>query len=236
MHGLQGLEERRPAELSGGQRQRVALGRALAPGPDLLLLDEPFAALDTPARVALVEEFVTLLSRIELPVVLVTHDVGEAHALAEHLVVLENGRVLQEGTKEGLFDAPESPEVARLLGVQNLVPGVVIDVRDGRANVDAGGLLVSAAAGDLRAGAPVIAGIRAVDLLATPASAAGEGNAMLVRAIDRGATRSVWLRLAGGVEVVAELDRETATRLGSAVPTRWSLRARDGFTHLWPAG
>ena len=236
MLGLQGLEGRRPGALSGGQRQRVALGRALAPGPDLLLLDEPFTALDAPARVALVQEFAALRSRIELPVVLVTHDVGEAHALAEHLVVLENGRVLQEGPKERLFDAPESPEVARLLGVQNLVPGVVLDVRDGRAGVDAGGLLVRAPAGNLRPGSPVTAGIRAVDLLATPASAAGGGNATLVRTIDRGATNSIVLRLEGGAEVVAELERETAVRLGSALPARWSLRAREGFTHLWPAG
>ena len=76
--GLAGLEARRPAELSGGQRQRVAVGRALAPSPDLLLLDEPFSALDAPTREALVAEFASLRSRLEMPAVLVLHSTTDA--------------------------------------------------------------------------------------------------------------------------------------------------------------
>ncbi|MCH8974750.1 MAG: ATP-binding cassette domain-containing protein [Chloroflexi bacterium] len=140
MLGLDGLEARRPAELSGGQRQRVAVGRALAPSPDLLLLDEPFSALDAPTREALVAEFASLRSRLEMPAVLVTHDVAEAYALADRFVVLDGGRVLQAGERDAVFHAPASPEVARLVGVRNLLSGVVVSVAGGSAQIDAGGL------------------------------------------------------------------------------------------------
>ncbi len=126
MLGLEGLEDRHPNELSGGERQRVALGRALAPAPELLLLDEPFSALDTPTRIALIEEFQALQERLGFTALLVTHDVAEAYALSTYLVLLSGGNVVQAGPRDEVFHHPQSPEAARLVGVRNLLPGRVI--------------------------------------------------------------------------------------------------------------
>src|SRR6185436_5432284 len=87
--GLAGLEQRRPAQLSGGQQQRVALARALARDPKVLLLDEPFSAVDAPARLALYRELAALRQGLSTPMVLVTHDLWEARRLADRVVILD---------------------------------------------------------------------------------------------------------------------------------------------------
>ena len=122
---LQGMEARRPAQLSGGQRQRVALARALAVEPRLLLLDEPFTALDGATRRALGEELRRLHEQRGIPVVLVTHDRDEAFALGDRIAVLDAGRVLQISPRATVFAQPSSRRVAELVGVENVLPGVV---------------------------------------------------------------------------------------------------------------
>jgi molybdate transport system ATP-binding protein len=123
---LEGLADRHPAELSGGQRQRVALARALARQPRVLLLDEPFSAVDQVTRRRLQRELAMLREQIRIPIVLVTHDLDEAAALADRLCVLHAGRTLQAGPPESLFRRPASPEVARLLDRHNVFEGEVV--------------------------------------------------------------------------------------------------------------
>jgi len=122
---LEGLEDRRPSQLSGGQRQRVALARALARRPNVLLLDEPFSAVDQATRGRLKRELVGLRATLEIPIVLVTHDIDEAYALADRIVVLYRGRTLAAETPEAIRLRPPSPLVARLMGQTNLFSGVV---------------------------------------------------------------------------------------------------------------
>lgn len=117
--GLRGLEDRYPDQLSYGQQQRVALARALARRPDFLLLDEPFSSLDTPTRLFLRREVLRMLNHLELPLILVTHDPEEAYELCQETVVIESGRVLQQGLREEVFHRPASARVARLLGFRN---------------------------------------------------------------------------------------------------------------------
>ncbi|MCE0734384.1 ABC transporter ATP-binding protein [Halomonas sp. G15] len=124
---LDGLAGRHPAELSGGQRQRVALARALARNPRVLLLDEPFSAVDQVTRRRLQRELALLRQEIRIPIVLVTHDLDEAAALADRLCVLHAGRTLQEGQPESLFRRPVSPQVARLLDRHNVFTGEVVE-------------------------------------------------------------------------------------------------------------
>jgi len=117
--GLTGLERRRPAQLSGGQQQRVALARALAREPKVLLLDEPFSAVDAPARQALYRELAALREGVSTPMILVTHDLGEARRLADRVVILDAGRTLQSGTPAQIFASPRNARVAELVGIQN---------------------------------------------------------------------------------------------------------------------
>jgi molybdate transport system ATP-binding protein len=125
---LEGLGKRYPNALSGGQRQRVALARALARDPKVLLLDEPFSAVDQVTRRRLQRELALLRQQIEIPIVLVTHDLEEASALADQICVLHNGTSLQQDIPELLFSRPSSPLIARLLDRHNLFEGVVVDV------------------------------------------------------------------------------------------------------------
>lgn len=125
---LKGLENRYPNELSGGQRQRVALARALAREPQVLLLDEPFSAVDQVTRRRLQRELARLRQQISIPIVLVTHDLEEAAALADQVCVLHNGRSLQQASPEILFRTPASPSVARLLDRHNVFEGQVVEV------------------------------------------------------------------------------------------------------------
>lgn len=117
---LDGLADRLPHELSGGQRQRVSLAQALSRSPRLLLLDEPFSALDAPVREELRRELRRLQREAGLSTVLVTHDPEEAALLADEIIVMVDGQLLQAGAREDVYARPGSPEVARLLGVQNL--------------------------------------------------------------------------------------------------------------------
>lgn len=103
MTQLGGLKDRLPAELSGGQRQRLALARALAGSPDLLLLDEPFSALDREVKKRLYDELMKLHNSLGFTAVMVTHDMAEAYRLAEHAVILKEGRVAKEGSPEEVF-------------------------------------------------------------------------------------------------------------------------------------
>jgi molybdate transport system ATP-binding protein len=114
---LHGLESRRPAELSGGQQQRVAIARALAREPLVLLLDEPFSAVDRPTRRKLLTELTELRQAVRMPIVLVTHDIAEAATLADRICVLDRGETLQSGRPADLLAAPANARVAEALDI-----------------------------------------------------------------------------------------------------------------------
>ncbi|MET9465861.1 ABC transporter ATP-binding protein [Streptomyces sp. NPDC006544] len=125
--GLPGAQGRAVASLSGGEQQRVALARALAPSPRLLMLDEPLGQLDRGLRERLVVELQGLFSRLGTTVLAVTHDQGEAFALADRVVVMRDGRIAQAGTPLEVWERPASEFVARFLGFENVAPAVVSD-------------------------------------------------------------------------------------------------------------
>ena len=118
--GLAGFERRTVAALSGGERQRVGLARALARQPRVLLLDEPLGSLDRPLRERLVDDLADLFDRLGLTLIHVTHDVGEAFAIADRVAVMRAGRVVQQGTPDELWMRPADEWVAAFLGMTNI--------------------------------------------------------------------------------------------------------------------
>jgi molybdate transport system ATP-binding protein len=122
---LAGLERRRPTELSGGQQQRVAVARALARDPRVLLLDEPFSAVDKVTRQRLYRELAELRRTLNMPIVLVTHDFDEAARLADRMCLLHHGRLLQSGTPREVLAHPVSVEAARLVDLKNMFEATV---------------------------------------------------------------------------------------------------------------
>ncbi|QWE23791.1 ABC transporter ATP-binding protein [Polynucleobacter sp. AP-Elch-400A-B2] len=122
--GIANLAERMPNQLSGGQQQRVALARALARQPKVLLLDEPFSAIDTPTRQGLYKTLADLRTDLHIPILLVTHDLREADLLADRITVIDQGISLQTAAPQVLFEKPRNSRVAELVGISNMFNGV----------------------------------------------------------------------------------------------------------------
>jgi putrescine transport system ATP-binding protein len=132
---LEGMEKRKPDQLSGGQRQRVALARSLARRPQVLLLDEPLAALDKKLRESTQAELMELQRRLGMTFIIVTHDQEEAMTMASRIGVMNTGRLAQVATPRDLYEAPASRWVAEFVGDVNLFEGQVISREQGRLKV-----------------------------------------------------------------------------------------------------
>ncbi|MDP5181053.1 ABC transporter ATP-binding protein [Blastococcus sp. BMG 814] len=208
--GLDGLGDRRPAELSGGQAQRAALARALVGDPALLLLDEPLSALDARTRLTVRAELRRHLAGFRGSTVLVTHDPVDAMALADRVVVLEEGRVVQAGTPAEVARRPRTDYVARLVGL-SLLPGA----GEGRLVRLDGGAAVTVAE-DARG--PVFAAVRpeSVALYATrpDGSTRNLWRERVVGATPHGAT--VRCELDGEVPLVADVTATSFAEMGLA--------------------
>jgi molybdate transport system ATP-binding protein len=173
--GIADLAGRMPRALSGGQAQRVALARALARQPKLILLDEPFASLDAPARTRLRRDTRALLRRTGTPAVLVTHDRSEALAVGDVMAIVIGGDVRQTGAVSDVFSRPADAEVAASLGVEAVLPARIVESAGGLVTVAIGPALLHVADRDgVAVGSDVYACIRAEDVtleLQSPAHA-----------------------------------------------------------------
>jgi sulfate transport system ATP-binding protein len=208
---LDGLGERYPAELSGGQRQRVAFARALAIQPKLLLLDEPFGALDAQVRVELRDWLRQLHSERNVTTMLVTHDQEEAMEVSDRVVVMHEGRVAQTGTVREVYDRPATPFVAAFVGGANVLRGMMVDGR-----VSVGALAVSVADGVTAPdGAAVHAYVRPHDVTLTKAEA-GSSSLSLAR-VERmawlGGTVKLSLKLSDGAPMTVEMPKSEVQAL-----------------------
>jgi putative spermidine/putrescine transport system ATP-binding protein len=160
---LQALKDRMPAQLSGGQQQRVALARSLITNPKVLLLDEPLSALDEFLRLQMRGELKSLQNELGITFVHVTHTQPEAIALANMVVVMETGRIEQADSAEVIFNRPVTPYVARFMGGQNVLTGMVESLKSGRIVLrDASGARFEAVAGNSKpaVGAPLSIAVR----------------------------------------------------------------------------
>jgi sulfate/thiosulfate transport system ATP-binding protein len=210
---LEALGKRRPSELSGGQRQRVALARALAVKPKVLLLDEPFGALDAKVRKELRRWLRRLHEEVHVTSVFVTHDQEEALEVSDRVVIMNEGRVEQSGTPEEVYDQPATPFVYGFLGDVNLFHG---RIDHGRVKVGASELAAPewAEARD-QAG---VAYVRTYDVRLTP-SPSGNGSIEAIVRHIRAFGPMVRLELAGaenGANIEAHVPRAEYERLGLA--------------------
>jgi sulfate transport system ATP-binding protein len=233
---LAGLGARYPDELSGGQRQRVALARALAPKPALLLLDEPFGALDAKVRLELRDWIRKLHHERGITSVFVTHDQEEAMDLAHRVVILNRGKVEQIGTPEEIYDHPATEFVASFVGAANVLDG---EVKNGRAAL--GALAVGAPPGTDE-GTSVRAFVRPHDIELTGRIESGDGTpelsqtrpeerSMATARIERmsriGWTVKMELRLLDGQPLSVELTKDRVAELGLAEGDRVLVNLRE---------
>jgi sulfate transport system ATP-binding protein len=207
---LDGMESRRPSQLSGGQRQRVALARALAIEPRVLLLDEPFGALDARVREELRRWLVRLHDELHVTSVFVTHDQEEALEIADRVVVMSHGRVEQVGAPGDVYDRPATPLVYDFLGGVNRLDGAV----------EAGSLRLGeasfAAPGHAGASHPAVAYVRHHALALSRAPAGAPGFSVRVTRVHAVGprVRVELARLDGGGALDAELPRASLEDLG----------------------
>jgi ABC-type sulfate/molybdate transport systems ATPase subunit len=221
--GLAGLEDRYPEELSGGQQRRVAIARAHAVAPRLLLLDEPFSGLDAPVRDRLRRDLRRLQREVGLSTVIVTHDPEEAALLADEIVVLGEGRVLQAGTREAIFRAPGSPGIAALLGIANTHRGVAIASE----RILSDGVEIAVSTRDLLPGTPIAWCVRPERI---SLAADGRYTATLIDDVDLGAVRELTLALGGTLELTLRDGHARPMEIGESL--RLDLDPQD--IAVWP--
>lgn len=217
--GLRGYADRSVFEVSGGERQRVALARSLAPEPRLLMLDEPLGALDRTLRERLTAELREIIKRVQLTSLYVTHDQNEAFAVADRILLMDRGTIVQDGTPVEVYRHPATLFAARFLGFSNLLAGE----HEGTA---AGATAVRTAIGMLLVGDVPPGGGSTV--LVRPEAAepavAGAPNIVageVVRRTFRGGSERIVLRHASGVELELDVEADEAPAGPSA---RLSLR------------
>jgi sulfate transport system ATP-binding protein len=221
--GLGYFADRFPDQLSGGQRQRVALARALAPRPRVLLLDEPFGALDARVRQELRRWLDGLHRELGVTSLLVTHDQEEALELANEVVVMRQGRIEQIGPPEAIYNRPRTPFVAGFVGASNVLRGVVWEghVHFGRSAV-AGGEHLSD-------GMEAQAYVRSHDVTVARSDGAMSFPVRVERRTDLGWMSKLVLRLDDGQALMAEVPTDDAGGLSDGDPAFATLRNAKVF-------
>ena len=204
------MHDRRPDALSGGQQQRVALARAMARQPRLMLLDEPFSALDTALRASTRQAVAAVLARAGITTVLVTHDQAEALSFADQVAVMRAGRLLQVGPPRALYARPVDAAVATFLGDALILPG---EIAGGTARCALGTVMVA----DAGRRGPGTLMVRPEQVRLRPGGDAGPGRATVVGADFAGAVCSYTLRLTDGSALIVAQHGADAFEPGAAV-------------------
>ncbi len=234
--GIAHLARRRACSLSGGEAQRVSLGRAFVLQPDLLLLDEPFSALDAPTRQSLLVDLQAVLAETHQTAVFITHDLDEALMLGERVAVLLAGELRQVGNPAEVFSAPADPEVAAFVGVETILPGRVLGEEDGLVRVLAAGGFQAEVVGRATAGRSVYLCLRPEDITLWPAgdppasSARNHLHGRIARLVPQGALVRVTVDC--GFPLVALVTRSSSREMGLEPGREVSASFKASAAHL----
>jgi tungstate transport system ATP-binding protein len=215
--GIAHLADRKVQTLSGGEAQRTSLARAFAIEPEVLLLDEPFAALDPPTRIEFLTLLQDLLRQAGCTTIFVTHDREEALRLGDRIAVIVDGRVCQVGRPADVFGRPATEEVARFVGVETILDGRVIDDRDGLLSVEVNGVKIDAL-GKAKVGERVLVCLRPEDLVIRHAG-------------DPGSRESARNRLEGVVQDATRLEAQYRVQI-SCGPQMVALVTKQSFEEM----
>ncbi|MCK5397036.1 MAG: ABC transporter ATP-binding protein [Thermoplasmata archaeon] len=239
---LQGMEKKRISELSGGQKQRVALARALIREPQLILLDEPLAALDNVTRFRLREELRSITEQFNVPVIFITHDPVEAFTMADTLVIFNEGKVTQVDSPDMVFNRPADISVAELVGVMNIFSGVIEDV-DEAANITlirTGNTTFIADYTDLSKGEKVHWCIRPEQVMILrknrPAKTSVKENQIegeITKSLHTGPTYQVEVTADNGMTFMIELPAHSYRRLNLGLGKRENLSLKKREIHVF---
>lgn len=243
---LKGLEDYYPHQLSGGQKQRVAIARALAMEPQLLLLDEPFSALDKPVRRKLQSDLLKLQKGMEIPIILVTHDLEDAFTMGTKLAVVNAGRIEQVGEKEEILKHPRTRAVARFTGARNIMEGKVLGKDEKGIYLEWNGLVFEAPPHEAIPGSTVTFCIRPEDvMIIRPDRPLREGikenllSGIIVQEIHRGTYWTLFFKVSS-VETGRDYDLEISiplhahTRLGLGAGKEITVSLKKSAIHIIP--
>jgi tungstate transport system ATP-binding protein len=236
--GITHLAKRQARLLSGGEAKRVSLARAFVLQPEVLFLDEPFNALDTPTRQSLLEDFESVLRETKVTTVMVTHDRSEALVLADRVAVLINGSISQLGAPEEVFCSPVDEEVASFVEAGNILHGVVSSQNDGLALIDIGGKQLQAVS-DLTVGSKVTVYLHYEDVTigllsesATSTSARNQLRGIIVKTFPFGSQLKVTLNC--GFNLAAVITRRSWEELGLEIGQEVVAAFKASSVHLIP--
>ncbi len=237
--GVAALAKRSARSLSGGEAQRVSLARAFALQPEVLLLDEPFSALDQPTRESLIDELASVLQETSLTTVFVTHDRDEAGRLADRVAVLAGGRILQVGGTTEVFSSPADETVAAYVGVETMVFADVLDINDGLVALEIGRAQIEVVADGFEAPAALVC-LRPEDVTLSasgrdvPSSARNHLQGNVERIVAAGG--AVRVEVDCGFRLVASITRRSLEELGLAVGSPVVASFKATAVHLIPRG
>jgi molybdate transport system ATP-binding protein len=235
--GIARVAERYPRALSGGEQQRVALARALASDPVILLLDEPLSAVDAATRSHLLQEMIEVQRKSAIPFLYVTHNPADAVQAGDWVLVLNQGRIVQEGVPLEVFNSPKTMALARAVGTENIFPGRVLhhNAGEGTSLVDLKGCQLVVRDAGLPAGAPVTIGVRSEDILVSrePIRQTSARNLLqgTIKTIMRDG-EEMELVVACGTDFKVSVTKQAAAALGLAPDITVYLLIKASACHL----